>query len=276
MIKMKKKTQYKLLQLAFSYGSRLAPRLAAKKAAQFFASTTRFDRPTAEIEFLETAKQIKFKNIYSGHIWGETGPYVLLVHGWNGRGSQMGAFARPLVEKGFRVIAFDGPAHGDSPGNESNPGEYADFIVGLQNEFSPVHAVIAHSFGSGCAVLAAKRGLRINKIVLIACPARYEDVCRRFAKTIGLTPKAEQSFMQMIEERVGLPASALHIAKLGNETGLPVLIVHDTQDKDIAFKNTVEFMSTWKNARLLKTEGLGHRRILKDPSVINTITEFVV
>ncbi len=184
---MKKNTKYKLLQLGFTYGSRISPKLAAKMAAKFFASTTRFDRPLAEIEYIASAIAVRHKNIYSGHIWGDHGPFILLVHGWNGRGSQMGAFAKPLVEKGFRVVAFDGPAHGDSPGTESNPSEYANFLLSLQNDFAPIHAIVAHSFGSGCSVLAVSRGLSVNKRFCISWPAKYEDGCRRFATICGLT-----------------------------------------------------------------------------------------
>ena len=45
--------------------------------------------------------------------WGE-GPTVLLVHGWEGRGSQMAAFAAPLAEAGFRAVAFDAPGAASS------------------------------------------------------------------------------------------------------------------------------------------------------------------
>lgn len=272
---MKKQTQLKFLKLAFTYGSKILPKLAAKKAAKIFATTTRFARPAAEIAFLESSKPTLLNNTFVGHIWGEVGPYILLVHGWNGRASQMGAFAKPLVEMGYRVIAFDGPAHGDSPGTESNPSEFANFILSTQNQFSPIHAVIAHSFGSGCAVLAVKRGLKVQKLVLIACPAYYEDVCRHFAKVIGLTPKSESYLLDMVEARVGLAASALNIARLGNETQLAALIVHDTDDKDILFDNANEFIKVWKGAKLLETSGLGHRRILKDQNVIKTIISFI-
>ena len=50
--------------------------------------------------------------------WG-AGPSVLLVHGWEGRGAQLGALVDPLVAAGYRVVALDGPAHGDSPGRLS-------------------------------------------------------------------------------------------------------------------------------------------------------------
>src|SRR5688500_15132227 len=50
--------------------------------------------------------------VVRGHVWG-TGPAVYLVHGWGGRGSQLGSFVEPLLAGGFRVVMFDAPAHGD-------------------------------------------------------------------------------------------------------------------------------------------------------------------
>src|SRR5882724_4574089 len=47
--------------------------------------------------------------------WGK-GPLVVLVHGWNGRASQLGAFVEPLVRAGLQVVAFDAPGPGASAG----------------------------------------------------------------------------------------------------------------------------------------------------------------
>ena len=59
--------------------------------------------------------------------WG-AGPTVLLVHGWNGRGAQLGAFAPALVKSGYRVVTFDTPAHGRSPGRATNLPEISEAI----------------------------------------------------------------------------------------------------------------------------------------------------
>ncbi|MBC7976874.1 MAG: alpha/beta fold hydrolase, partial [Myxococcales bacterium] len=60
--------------------------------------------------------------------WGH-GPTVLLVHGWEGRGSQLGAFVEPLVRAGLSVVAFDAPGHGDSPGHRLYLTDLADCIA---------------------------------------------------------------------------------------------------------------------------------------------------
>ena len=49
------------------------------------------------------------------------GPQVLLVHGWDSRGSHLAGYVEPLVRAGFAVTLFDLPAHGDSGGELSSP-----------------------------------------------------------------------------------------------------------------------------------------------------------
>ena len=60
--------------------------------------------------------------------WGK-GPTVLLAHGWESRGTHWGAFVPPLVEAGFRAVAVDAPAHGDSPGRRANVLQYGLSLV---------------------------------------------------------------------------------------------------------------------------------------------------
>src|SRR5512143_2769531 len=52
--------------------------------------------------------------------WGESGPAVLLMHGWGGSRAQMTGFVAPLLAAGFRVVAYDQPAHGESDGPMTN------------------------------------------------------------------------------------------------------------------------------------------------------------
>ena len=48
------------------------------------------------------------------------GPRVLLVHGWDSRGSHLAGFVEPLLRAGFSLTLFDMPAHGDSDGEHGS------------------------------------------------------------------------------------------------------------------------------------------------------------
>src|SRR5262249_35923574 len=96
--------------------SALAPSAAVRLAERAFLTPPRSRRPDTELTLLSTARA---RPLFVGgrHIevwlWG-SGPTVLLVHGWGGRGAQLGAFVEPLVTRGFSVVTFDAPGHGAS------------------------------------------------------------------------------------------------------------------------------------------------------------------
>ncbi|MDZ7649373.1 MAG: alpha/beta hydrolase [Cytophagales bacterium] len=53
--------------------------------------------------------------------WGNPdNPYVLVIHGWAGRATQFRKFVPVFNEAGFRILGFDGPAHGQSTGKEAD------------------------------------------------------------------------------------------------------------------------------------------------------------
>jgi pimeloyl-ACP methyl ester carboxylesterase len=53
------------------------------------------------------------------------------------------------------------------------------------------------------------------------------------------------------------------------------LVVHDKNDIDVHISSAHEIVDKLENGKLLVTEGLGHRKILGDPDVINKISTFI-
>lgn len=261
--------------------SAFAPSLAARIAIKMFATPIRIPRPESEMSVFQTSKKYTLKNGIAAFEWGEeTNPLVMLIHGWNGRGTQIGAFSTRLVELGFRVVALDGPGHGISPAGPNgmtNPGHYAEFIINAQKELAPngAHAVIAHSFGGGCSVLAAKRGLKVKGMVLVGTPNFYERVVNFFGKSFGLNDKALEHFFKLVTKIAGLKPSELVTGEIGNTLNLPCLVVHDRDDNAVAFVAGESIHNQWKGSKLLETQGLGHRRILKDSKVIAEVSDFI-
>ena len=93
------------LRASFSAAGYLAPNLTAAVAERLFYKTRRNGPRPGEREFLEGAMPTTISGMKAWS-WG-SGPTVLLVHGWNGRGTQLGAFIEPLVARGYQVVAFD-------------------------------------------------------------------------------------------------------------------------------------------------------------------------
>ena len=176
----------KLLRLAFRLGGRLSPTAAGRIAYKLWFTPTRFKTPAREEKSLESAEieylQINHHSIAT-YSWGPdnpTLPTVLLVHGWSGRGSQLGSFVQPLLDAGYRVLSFDAPAHGKSSGKQTNLYEVADTLLALQNHYGVFDAVITHSFGGPCIATAVQRGFTTQRIASICPPATTIGLVEKF------------------------------------------------------------------------------------------------
>jgi pimeloyl-ACP methyl ester carboxylesterase len=55
---------------------------------------------------------------------------------------------------------------------------------------------------------------------------------------------------------------------------VPVLVVHDTDDREVPYADGPR-LAGLLGARLLTTNGLGHRRILYAPEVVAAIVDFI-
>src|SRR4051812_648726 len=117
-----------------------------------------------------------------GHRAPQGTPTVLLAHGWGGNAVQMRAFAYPLLTAGFRVVAYDQPAHGISEGRLTALPDFAAVMPAVAGRYGPVRAVVAHSLAGAAVALAASRGLPLAKAVLVSPPADLVGYSRRFAR----------------------------------------------------------------------------------------------
>lgn len=206
------------------------------------------------------------------------GPVALLVHGWGGHARQMLPLAESLAQQGLRPVLLEMPAHGRSAGTASSLPQFAraiDYAVGrLQQEGHRVGLLAAHSLGANAAAHAASRGLAIGKLVLIAPPASPGNYTRYFAQVFGLSEATRSAMQKRIEAREGMLMQHFEPRHVAPRIRVPTLVVHDRGDGINAFADGQAFAHAVQGAQLLATEGLGHRRILKDPGVLAQVAVF--
>jgi len=274
-----------------------SPDLAAAIGEKIMFRTTR--RPARDWEESILARGTRFRVHSSGGRleawrWGE-GPAVVLVHGWNGRGSQLGAFVDPLVSAGFQVVTFDAPGHGRSNGSSSSLVEFADafdaVLDAVRPAFERVRGVIAHSMGGAAVTLAMSRiarapistferpvrdaGLPVERFVFIAPPIDVRDFVRTFTRTVGLGEATRDSLSRRIESKFAVRLEDMYAPKLARELSAPLLVVHDEDDREVPLRCGRMLAESWPSAELAVTSGLGHTRILRETSVIERIRSFV-
>src|SRR5882724_8654260 len=102
------------LRAVFRTVGAVAPEVAARWAETIFCTPPRHEPRTGDEAFLATGKVFRLRGAgqeLAAWEWGQ-GPAVILVHGWGSRAGRFSAMGQALVDGGFRVIAYDGPAHG--------------------------------------------------------------------------------------------------------------------------------------------------------------------
>lgn len=247
---------------------------AIEQAVQRFFTPHAYERNAREQEIMQKGSPLKLHSQLAATVWGQ-GPPVILFHGWEGRGTQLRSFVEPLVAAERRVIALDGPAHGDSPGTEANPWSFAQALLRVQEELGPFDAIIAHSMGAGASVIALDHGLSVRRLVLIAGPSSLRGVLKRFADAIGLDSQLFPAFLAAVDEHVGAPLSELDVLAMTPEQRPAVLLLHDPEDREVPFSDGAARAASWPGAQLRSISGVGHRRILHEPAVVREAVNFI-
>jgi pimeloyl-ACP methyl ester carboxylesterase len=287
-----------VIRNAFRGLSLLAPGLASVLARQVFLTPMRHQRPMRETWWATEAETSRLETTLLGRrrelalwTWGWGGPTVVLVHGWGGRGLQMGAFAEPLVEAGFRVVAFDAPGHGESSGSRTHLPEVAAAIDAVVRHVSDrenggIAGIIAHSFGAAATTLAAsdladsvlgRRLPPVDRLVYVAPAVDLFRITEHFAFLSGFTPEVVGRMREGLERRFRMPWSRAQPRVLAGHMEQPLMVVHDRDDAEIPWTDARRLLGAWAGGttRLLSTEGLGHFRVLRDGEVVRATSLFL-
>jgi pimeloyl-ACP methyl ester carboxylesterase len=268
----------KLLRFGFGTLGRVLPGPMTAVAYRLWFKTRRFRLTDRERQILGAAERFTVQvsgQPVVGYAWGR-GPVVFMVHGWHGSAAHFVEFVQPLTEAGFRAVAFDAPAHGDSPGDRTTLPAIVDAMAALARQVGPIHALIAHSFGVMCATAALiEKHIDSGRVICISPPAHMESLFTSFADTLGLPPGVQGGFRARFERDFGADvwsrfSPVNHAAALR----IPALFFHDANDRSVPIEEAELLARRWSGARLVRTEKLGHRRILADASVIRQAVAF--
>lgn len=258
--------------------ARISTDLAAALAERLFFSVPRRPESEGEARMLASARRCQFE--YGGRRvvawrWGD-GPTALLVHGWGGSAAQMLPFVEPLRGAGYSVVAFDAPAHGHSEGRTSSLPEFAASLNAVAGRLGPVEVLVTHSMGGAAASLAIAQGLAVGRAVYVAPPADALEWVYRFGRMLRLPRKVVEAMRRRAERRLNVRFDRLNTRILGPAVRMPLLVIHDRADAEVLWYDGAAVAHSVPNGRLTMTEGLGHRRILRDPGVVAEAVKFLV
>ena len=258
----------------------IVPPLAVLFAIKLFRTPIRFKTPARENMMAESAQKkmvlIPELNqevmVYS---YGYSKRKVLLIHGWSGRGTQLFKIADKLLENGFMTISFDAPAHGKSTGKTTMMNEFVKTALFLEKEFGPFEIAIGHSLGGMAVLNGIKQGLNLKKAIVIGSGDVITDIIKEFVAKIQLKPKMVDKIKQHFYNKFGEDIDNYSAYIAAKSVKIPTLVLHDTEDKDVPVSCAHHIRQNLEQGEILITNGLGHRRILKDAKVISRIVEFI-
>jgi pimeloyl-ACP methyl ester carboxylesterase len=211
--------------------------------------------------------------------WGDSGRRVLLLHGFEGRASNLAAFVAGLHSLGMTAVAFDNFGHGDSEGHRATIVDVAGAVRAVTDEYGPFHAIVAHSFGGLCAYHAVRSGVEVQRMVTIGAVCDFSNLPEWFSARLGLRRGITNDLRRRSEEffrpetDIWNRFSATYRA---DQWKIPLLVIHDENDKEVAVAQGRKIAAGYERAEYLETKGLGHRRILTDPAVVSTALKFAV
>ncbi len=269
----------KIVRWLYPKVERVIPILAHRYFLRLFFTPLRYGVPEKEKKAETFAEKFTLdvadKKIQCSS-WGKGKP-VLLVHGWAGRATQFRRFVKPLTAAGYQVVGFDGPAHGNSSGSRTTILEFEETLKVMYKKVGEPTAIIAHSFGGGAVLFAAINGLKIHKLINIASPTIGDEIIHTYLKAINGSMATKDFFKNFMVKEYGKSFdefTALHFIRHLPEP-INLLLVHDQNDKEVNLSHAEALVKVYPSARLIKTKGLGHTRILKDNNVIRQCVTFI-
>jgi pimeloyl-ACP methyl ester carboxylesterase len=207
-----------------------------------------------------------------------TGKKAMICHGFESSVINFDRYIKPLLKKGYEVLAFDAPAHGRSGGRQINAPLYKKMILEVNKQYGPVHSFMAHSFGGLGLSLAMEEISHTpsHKLVLIAPATESKTAADTFFRFLQLNPSIRLEFDRLIIQKSGLSIEWYSIRRAMKNIRATVLWVHDEDDDTTPLSDALKVKEDGHdNVEFMITKGLGHRRIYRENKVTKAIIDFL-
>ncbi len=269
------------VRTSFALGGRIAPKRTVNRAARLFAtpfasSRSRAQATQGDTDMQRGELQVNGETIAT-YVWGDpsTQPYALLAHGWSSFGLRFLPWVARLRAQGMAVVTFDQPGHGHSSGKLCTLPEFIATIRAVGLHYGNAALAIGHSLGGAAVTLAQDEAWHADRLILVAPAADMKAATRRFFRFVHLAGYLREPFYAWLHRRTGVHIDELQLERKLPTLGQSALIVHDLDDADVPWGEGERYAQHWPGARLYTTEGLGHRRVLDAPEVIEAALAFV-
>jgi pimeloyl-ACP methyl ester carboxylesterase len=173
------------------------------------------------------------------------------------------------------VVAYDAPAHGKSSGKTTNILQMIATISHLDNQSLGFDYLIGHSFGGMAIFNFCKAPTSVKKIITLGAADNMRTIFDDYMLSVGLNKKTSAQMTRYFERKFKLKIDDYSPFKAVQNNQIPTLLLHDEEDYDVSVRCADNIAAHHQNATTIKTKRLGHRRILRDETVMNHITSFI-
>jgi pimeloyl-ACP methyl ester carboxylesterase len=255
---------------------------AAKKAFQLFC--TPFAKPIKMIPAVfQKTEKLHFKLnglMVQGYRWNHPQTNkILIIHGFSSASYKFSNYVEAFIDKGYEVLAFDAPAHGNSEGKTVNAVIYRSMIKKVIELYGPINRFMAHSFGCLALSLALEEipHDEKTKIVFIAPATETSTAIDTASAMLGLNDIAVRKEIDtIIFEMSGKETSWYSMKRIMYHIKAKILWIHDEQDDTTPVSDALKVKEdNHPNIEFIITKGLGHRKIYHDAEVKKRVTGFL-
>ena len=262
----------------------LSPRLAARVALRLFLTPVRRKLDPADEAEMYRARHhfLRCANGDPIHVyeWGEGARTALILHGWGSHAARFTSLVRRLTDRGWRVLAFDAPGHGESHGSTSSLPQFIGALDCVMEKLGPVQALAGHSMGALAISMRLSDPGRpqpasLTHVVLISMPSGVAFLVESFEQVFGIGEATRRQGLRLFERRFGGEPDAFQALARDAHIDLPVLLVHDDADDVVPCEHSRQLLHRLPGGQLFTTHGLGHSGLLRDPAAITAIADFL-
>jgi pimeloyl-ACP methyl ester carboxylesterase len=259
---------------------RISPAMSANLLMTKFVTPRRKSESDYSDQMPDGARRIEvIHNLtkITGWVWGDGGPSVLLLHGWEGHTGRMIPLIKPLLAQGYRVFTLDAPGHGLSPEAKTHLIDVGYAIQSMIEQYGPFYGIIAHSFGAAATsiMLAREPQLMPRKLVLMSPMRDLQQHLDIFSRIARLSADRKDRLRARVERRIGLPFDRVSTIEAVRTFRIPGLVIHDRHDTLIPYEVGEAVAANWTGARFVSTDKLGHRQGLNSADVLGCIMEYL-
>ena len=145
----------------------------------------------------------------------------------------------------------------------------------LIDKRGPFEAIVGHSGGGFASTYVVAHNSEIKKLILISPFDKVSDIFEKYFDFIHLGAKARKLFIDYFNHKTGHKIGELSSSILAQSINVKSLLIHDQNDREVSFSDAINIDKNLKNGVFIGTNGLGHRRILRDERVVNEILNFL-